>query len=307
MGPIVGAASVSALGSLAASGLNAFSQREQRSYDYQQWLKMAEYNKPSNQVRRLREAGINPALALQNIGTGNVDSHAGGQSPVDFSPVADGANSVGSMMSQQDLISAQAREHNANASIQEFNASAQQTRLTMELQTQLLGLQEQRTRIASSAVESDYKRKLISQIDSQIENLKLDTLFNRETLNDRKRAVQLQNREINSRISLQNAQTAYQGLLAKYYPQLSQQQIDLMGSQIKVMQETAKNLVIDGSIKTFDALNAYYESEMKEIAKNELQHKVGVRDTNLLSRFLYDTGQYVGDILGAPFVGILKK
>lgn len=307
MGPIVGAASVSALGSLAASGLNAFSQREQRSYDYQQWLKMAEYNKPSNQVRRLREAGINPALALQNIGTGNVDSHAGGQSPVDFSPVADGANSVGSMMSQQDLISAQAREHNANASIQEFNASAQQTRLTMELQTQLLGLQEQRTRIASSAVESDYKRKLISQIDSQIENLKLDTLFNRETLNDRKRAVQLQNREINSRISLQNAQTAYQGLLAKYYPQLSQQQIDLMGSQIKVMQETAKNLVIDGTIKTFDALNGYYESEMKKIAKDELQHKVGVRDTNLLSRFLYDTGQYVGDILGAPFVGILKK
>lgn len=39
-------------------------------YDLEMWNKNNEYNDPSKQVERLTKAGINPALALSNIGTG---------------------------------------------------------------------------------------------------------------------------------------------------------------------------------------------------------------------------------------------
>lgn len=52
---------------------NEWSERmmeKQHLYDLEMWNKNNEYNDPSKQVERLSKAGINPALALSNIGTG---------------------------------------------------------------------------------------------------------------------------------------------------------------------------------------------------------------------------------------------
>lgn len=52
---------------------NEWSERmmeKQHGYDVEMWNKNNEYNDPSKQVERLKAAGINPALALGNIGTG---------------------------------------------------------------------------------------------------------------------------------------------------------------------------------------------------------------------------------------------
>lgn len=52
----------------------------QKEYDYKMWQENNAYNAPSAQVERLKAAGINPALALSNISTGESRSTAGGQS-----------------------------------------------------------------------------------------------------------------------------------------------------------------------------------------------------------------------------------
>lgn len=53
---------------------------EQQEYDYKMWQENNAYNAPSAQVERLKAAGINPALALSSISTGESHSTAGGQS-----------------------------------------------------------------------------------------------------------------------------------------------------------------------------------------------------------------------------------
>lgn len=52
---------------------------QQKEYDYKMWQENNAYNAPSAQVERLKAAGINPALALSNISTGESRSTAGGQ------------------------------------------------------------------------------------------------------------------------------------------------------------------------------------------------------------------------------------
>ena len=51
----------------------------QKEYDYKMWQENNAYNAPTAQVQRLKDAGINPALALSNISTGISNSSAGGQ------------------------------------------------------------------------------------------------------------------------------------------------------------------------------------------------------------------------------------
>lgn len=59
---------------------------QQKEYDYKMWLENNAYNAPSAQVERLKAAGINPALALSNISTGESRSSAGGQSTPQTTP-----------------------------------------------------------------------------------------------------------------------------------------------------------------------------------------------------------------------------
>lgn len=308
--PLLGAAAIGAAGSLLSSGLsagaNALSAKAQRQYDYQMWLKQAEYNKPSNQVQRLREAGLNPALALSNIGPGNMESSAGGQSPVDFSSSMNGLNQASSILSEYDLLKAQAREHNANASIQEFNASAQQTRLTMELQSQLLGLQEQRSRISASSVDSDLKRKQIGLIDQQIETAKLDLLFNRDTLDNRKRAIQLQNQETASRIRVNQATALYQHELAKYHGALSQAQIQSLSAGVQATMQSIQNMVIDGRIKTVQEAKERISKDMMSLQQQVETTRAGVRNASSVNKTMWYFCDYLGDLLSAPLRGLLK-
>lgn len=59
---------------------------QQKEYDYEMWQKENEYNTPQQQVKRLQDAGINPALALSQISSGSATSSAGGQTPPQTTP-----------------------------------------------------------------------------------------------------------------------------------------------------------------------------------------------------------------------------
>lgn len=91
---VVGSA-ISAIAASAASKTNANNVastnalnykmwNEQREYDYQKWQEANAYNTPEQQKQRYLDAGINPTLAMSNIGSGTVESTAGGQTSPTF-------------------------------------------------------------------------------------------------------------------------------------------------------------------------------------------------------------------------------
>lgn len=54
------------------------SQQRQNRYNLSQWNRENEYNKPINQMSRLREAGVNPNLAFASGSGGNISAHSFG-------------------------------------------------------------------------------------------------------------------------------------------------------------------------------------------------------------------------------------
>ena len=62
LGAVTGLGSVAA--NLVSNSSNVKLAREQREHDLRMWNLNNEYNKPAAQVRRLRDAGLNPGLSL---------------------------------------------------------------------------------------------------------------------------------------------------------------------------------------------------------------------------------------------------
>lgn len=85
---ILGAAAIAGLASAVGSGMNSYSanmankwnRREaekNRQWQEEQWMKQNDYNLPINQLSRLKDAGLNPNLALGQSGLSNVASSFG--------------------------------------------------------------------------------------------------------------------------------------------------------------------------------------------------------------------------------------
>ena len=85
--------------SLAGPLLQNYQQNKERRWQESMWNRENAYNTPANQVQRLRQAGLNPALASSNgnFQAGLAGSVGGTNTPsYDFSP---SGNSVMNMMS----------------------------------------------------------------------------------------------------------------------------------------------------------------------------------------------------------------
>ena len=309
---MIGAA-ISALGGLASTALGLANASEQRSYDYQMWLKQQEYNKPVNQVKRLREAGLNPALALNQITTGTADSHAGGQEPYDFSPLQQGLSAAGTLMSQRDLVQAQAKEHSANADLQAYNVAMADAREKRSIETYILDLEERKARIRESAKSNEFKDAQIRSIDSQIESSNAQLEFFNKSFDERLRSIKLQNTATEQSISLQEAQETFVREQQKWYGKLSKSQIDSAYQNIALVQQEVKNLVIDGKLKNVQAAKTFVEKRLTELMRqdklmdvNDKSVKLGVRNATPGTKTLYHFTNYVGDCLVNPLRGLFK-
>lgn len=112
--PLVGAA-VGALG----SGLNYFSAQSQNeearrqfdqslSWQKQQYNDMKRYNSPQNQIRMMREAGINPALALGQLSSSSaVGSPAPGSTASMVQPDFSGLNTSAEYLANYETLNSQ--------------------------------------------------------------------------------------------------------------------------------------------------------------------------------------------------------
>lgn len=71
MGAPIAGALISAGASIINNGLNSYAVNKANEQNMRNWREMQEYNTPANQVKRMKEAGLNPALMYQQGSTGN--------------------------------------------------------------------------------------------------------------------------------------------------------------------------------------------------------------------------------------------
>ena len=73
----------SAASSVLGNIMNSSESVAQRDWQERMWERNNEYNTPQNQMRRLRQAGINPHFAIQGgqLGTGTSSSPANSYQP----------------------------------------------------------------------------------------------------------------------------------------------------------------------------------------------------------------------------------
>ena len=123
--------------SLMGNSSNLKLAREQREWDYKMWKENNEYNTPQNQVKRLRDAGINPALALTNgsLQSGISQSTAGGQQApqMDFSPIAQGVRNSVDLYQQKRFQDAQIENLNEQTVNQSIKNRYENQRQIIEL------------------------------------------------------------------------------------------------------------------------------------------------------------------------------
>lgn len=113
-------AGIAGLGSaIIGNALNSAQNERQREWTEYMYLQDRAYNSPVNQVKRLRQAGINPQLAMSNgmLGSGNSTGapSAPAMHPYDFSPAAQGVARSVELSNQKRMIDADVSIKNAQA------------------------------------------------------------------------------------------------------------------------------------------------------------------------------------------------
>ena len=103
---VIGSLASGLLGTSANASLNSAT----RNWQAEMYREDREYNTPANQVKRLREAGINPQLAMSNgmLGAGSSTMpSAPSTHPYDFSPISQGISNSVSLYQQKRLQDAE--------------------------------------------------------------------------------------------------------------------------------------------------------------------------------------------------------
>ena len=102
---------ITAAGSVLSNMMNSSESVAQRDWQERMWEKNNEYNTPQNQMRRLRQAGINPHFAISGgqLGTGTSSAPANTYQPAqyDFSPIGEGVARSVELSQQRQLNDAE--------------------------------------------------------------------------------------------------------------------------------------------------------------------------------------------------------
>ena len=200
-------------GSLASTYLSNKANAEATKYasdlDYQKWREYLDYSDPKEQVRRMRNAGMNPALAMANgaIDSGNPSSPAAETKypTYDFSPIAQG---------MRDSVDLYQNYRLQNAQIDNMNAQTQNQRIrnNYEDRRQFLELVKIRN-------EGNLSEKQKELVDSQIEMLgKQIGAFDAQNSADL-HLKEMQAKEHESHADYLRAQESYQKIVNQYAPQ----------------------------------------------------------------------------------------
>lgn len=216
-----------AIGSVASSLVsgvsNGLSGAAQRRYDARAVADERAYNTPAKQVQRLRQAGINPALAMTNgmMSSGNVEQNAGGQSAVqyDFSPIAQGVRDSVDLYQQRRLQDAQVRSMNESSVNQSIRNRWENTRQILEL----------RKLLADERLSTSERKRVSADIER---------LTKENEWIDKRNSSAIAQQDAQARLADEQAES--ERVMRDVNRRVAEQGIRLSRSQQSVLAETAK-------------------------------------------------------------------
>lgn len=220
---------------------NDFNAREaEKSYERQLdfWAKNNAYNTPEQQMKRLREAGLNPYLMMQN-GLGSSGNSVGVSPP----PAAHSAGLVPSTIGEgisrgfeslMQGLQIAINNKKANSDIEVNDAEIDKK----NAETKKTQVETEGAKISNSWTPKLFKSQLEGQNLSNYSTL-LENEFNLRSMDSRLQAVDLQNALVKTQreyLLAQQSQVRIQSLLAQkeldFYDQTKLQELSLYSSQI---------------------------------------------------------------------------
>lgn len=197
----------SAIANIWSAGINMEQSQLQRDLVREMWEKEKAYNAPKEQVKRLREAGLNPALAMNNgmLGNGNTTMpSAPDPIPVDFSPMAQGFRDSAALFQQKRVQDAQIENLNAQAENQRLKNITQLYRDIADLDN----------RLADTNLKGSEREKVIGERDTLYTTLETLSELNHANIDK----IKSERRLNDAKFRYQDAQTEYQKILNSFAP-----------------------------------------------------------------------------------------
>lgn len=238
--------------------------REQFEAQKKFWYEQQDYNSPKNQVQRLKDAGINPQLALGNIQSGQMGSMPSAQgsgiaSPAQMGNIAQGYAALLGARKDSALKDAAARDTNADAGLKEI-------RMQTELVRNLADIQE---------ILSRGKKHM-----SDIERNRIENWATGVTMNINERMARANISEIEARVEGQVLQNAMGNMYLKQLPQKLQLQLTQLSTNIalqvaqkKLTLQQARTEWFKQSELSFKASNVRINNELLKQTFNSMVFK----------------------------------
>lgn len=264
LGVLAGGAA-SALGSVASSLLsNSSALRNQRE--------MLEYNKPANQVKRLREAGINPALAMQQgmMDSGNASAPADTMPQFDVNSLASGVRDAVQVRQQKDLNDAMISEHQQNSLATAIRNKTQLVRDIADLYNRIADTKEK-------GGHTELMQKQVGLLEKQLSTY--DDNFN-ANLN----VLKAQQSKLNEEALTESALRQVRVLATQASIKLSKSQANYFVEMAKQTQESVNQMKLNGASQR--EINSFVRDRERETAR-----RLNLENNNWYNTYLHNISE----------------
>ncbi len=273
MDPITGAAAIGAAGGVGTglmnwrqADINRDFQRDmyhtQRKDALSDWKRNTEYNKPENQVKRMREAGINPMLA-----------YGKGISQQTAQPVRSSQAGTGSVARLDNPF---AQIPSAIAQAGQIKVNQQQVKLNSDLnQAKVLGT------IATAIKDKALAKDIVSSLGFKIENIMSQTALNnaRTDLS----ADQLYTQALNRRLSINKDEREYLRLesdMSKALSEVYRNRAQTLNIKADTELKGVERQKVQRMVKYYEALADYTGGRAQGQYLDNILRKAGIDPRN---------------------------
>lgn len=288
-------------GTGSANSQNLAIMREQQRWSEEQWQREMAYNSPQAQMARLRQAGINPALAYANGGIENT-TNSTPDAPSSPNMIPYRMDLDPNMFAQVDLMSAQAESLRADA--------AYKTSLIPEAEQRILESKQRIENYKKDIEVSDQKIKesiaVIQNLDEQNrteqakrQQMEFDKAMKSKEFDE---LVKLYESEINRN----NADAAKARADAAYVRRQLKELVETFGRRLQAMDD-AHQAALDAHNISVEELNKLFEEVgltkwQKETARVDYERNADIRNLEEQDR-IYHFLSILTQMLGQVFSG----
>lgn len=206
--------------------------------DLAQWNRSNAYNSPMEQMKRLKEAGLNPMMAY---GSGSVAGNTSGQSPTMGQPQADYQYAPQQMASPDILGPMQA--------VQQYQLTKAQT---ANVETQTSATQQK--------INNDIVQNTLLQIDKQLKEENLKTEKTKNLYLEKEKLLDM---------LIKNTENAARSQAIDQQGQLFPYQLDFQKGSLETQKNQNKKLLSDIKLQGFQGLKTIQETKnVEQTTKN---------------------------------------